>query len=119
MAHAERRIFPRVPLNVEIDYKKISRPEKTSDPGIHSEDISESGIRILALEELNPDTMLELKFSLPGLKEPICVTGTTVWIDEFTVGTLSSSKAYEVGIKFDSISPEDRNKINQFVSGKL
>lgn len=119
MALVERRAFPRVSLDVEVDYKIISSPKEISDPMIHSKDISESGIRIVVLEKMNPDTILNLKFSLPGSQELILVTGKVAWIEEFMVGTLSSSKAYEVGVEFSSISKEDREKINQFVSLKL
>jgi len=119
MAFVEKRVFPRVSLNVEVGYKIISSPEQISNPLIHTKDISESGIRIVALERLDPDTLLDLEFLLPGLNEPISATGRAVWTEEFMVGTLSSSQAYEVGVEFVSISKEDREKINQFVFLKL
>ncbi|MFH1190813.1 MAG: PilZ domain-containing protein [Candidatus Omnitrophota bacterium] len=113
MVFDEKRAFPRVSLNIEVDYAIISLPESGSL--IHSKDISEGGIRIVALEKLAPQTMLKLKFLLPGSKEPVCVTGKVIWADEFSVGTLSSSKAYETGVEFVSINKEDRAKINKFV----
>jgi c-di-GMP-binding flagellar brake protein YcgR len=119
MAFDEKRAFPRVSLNVKVDYKIISSPEKVPDPMILSKDISEIGIRIVAFERLNPYTMLDLKFLLPGSKESISATGRAVWSKESMVGTSSSSKAYEIGVEFVSISKEDREKINQFVLPKL
>jgi c-di-GMP-binding flagellar brake protein YcgR len=119
MAFNERRSFPRVPINVEIAYKIISLPEKISNPMIRSKDISETGIRIIVLERLDPYTMLDIEFLLPGSKEPIFATGRTIWMEEFMVGSLNSSKAYEVGIEFVSISKEDREKIHQFTSFSL
>ena len=119
MAFVERRAFPRVSFNVEVSYKIISSPEKISDLTMRSKDISGGGIRIVALERLDPDTMLDLKFLLPGSKEPISAIGRVVWTEEFTVGTLDSSKACEAGVQFVSISKEDRQKINQFVLSRL
>jgi len=119
MAFVERRAFPRVSFDVEVNYKIISLPEKVSDLTMRSKDISEGGIRIVALEMLDPGTMLDLKFLLPGLKEPMSAIARVVWTEEFMVGTLSSSKAYEAGVEFVSISKEDREEINQFVVSRL
>jgi c-di-GMP-binding flagellar brake protein YcgR len=119
MASVEKKAFPRVYFDVEVEYKIISSPEKISDPMIRSKDTSEGGITIAALERLDPYTMLALKFLLPGSRESISATARVVWIEEFMVGTLNSSKAYEAGVEFVSISKEDREKINQFVLSKL
>jgi len=119
MAFIEKRIFPRVSFNVEVRYKIISSPERISDSMIRSKDISEGGIRIIALERLNPHTMLDLNFFPPGSKESISATARVAWTEEFIVGTLSSSKAYETGIEFVSISKEDREKIKQLVASRL
>ncbi len=119
MTTNERRAFPRVSLRVGVGYKVIASLEKKTGPLICSKDISETGIRIVALEKLNPGVMLEIKFLLPDLKESISVIGRVVWTEEFMVGNLSSSKAYEVGVEFVSVNKEDKEKINQFVTTRL
>ncbi|MBM3246442.1 MAG: PilZ domain-containing protein [Candidatus Omnitrophica bacterium] len=119
MAFAERRAFPRLACNAEVDYTIISAPKQAANPTIQSKDISAGGIRIVTLEKLNPETMLDLKFWLPDSREAISAAGKVVWAEEFTVGNLKSSKACETGVEFISISEEDREKIKQFVIERL
>lgn len=115
MAPVENRAYPRVSFNVDVDYKIVSAPERASSPTTRSKNISENGIRIVTLEKINPDTVLDLKFLLPGSKEAVLATARVVWAKEFMVGNLNSSKACDTGLEFVSISKEDKGKINQFV----
>lgn len=119
MAFVERRVFPRVSFNVEVNYKIQSSLKEIPDSMADSKNISEGGVCFVAFERLNPGTILNLRLLLPDSKQLIYVTGRVVWVEEFTVGNLNSSKAYETGIEFVFIREKDRERIKQFVLSKL
>jgi len=119
MALVERRVFPRLLFNVEVQYHAIFLPEGEEALKARSKDISAGGIRLMTPGQLDCDTVLELKFFLPGSKEMIYVTGRVVWTDKFEAGTLGAAEAYDSGIEFIGIDPEDREKINQYVFPRM
>lgn len=118
MVIAERRRFPRLSLNVEVEYKILEQiePEFVIT---ETKNLSAGGIRIILLEKVNIGTLLELKFLIPDLNKILSAIGKVVWIEEFIVGDIKTGKAYDAGIEFINISKEDREKIKQYVISQL
>lgn len=114
----ERRKYPRLVFNIEVEYNKISQDYPVSVVTL-SKNIGSGGICIICLEKgndkVNVGDNLNLRFSLPDGNEVINVKGIVIWVEEYFVGDISSSKAYDVGIEFTSIQDTDRAKIEQFV----
>lgn len=114
----EKRKYPRLTLNVGVEYKILKGFEFESTT-TQSKNISAGGICIIALDKFEVGSSLSLKFSLPELDKPINAAGRVVWIEEFSVGDVSSSKAYDAGIEFIHIQEEDREKISQYVRQRI
>jgi len=113
MDGSEKRIFPRLNLSVDIDYKPIN---DTCDIPIksYSRNISAGGLCILTLEKYPPGTCLSLKFNMPGETDPINTTGMVMWVKEFNIGDLKSNTAYDVGVEFVNLNEKDMQKICQY-----
>jgi uncharacterized protein (TIGR02266 family) len=113
MDGSEKRVFPRLSLNVDIDYRPVNdscdMPIKS-----YSRNISAGGLCILTLEKYNPGTCLSLSFNMPGEVEPINTTGMVMWIKEFNIGDLKSNTAYDVGVEFVNLNEDDMRKISQY-----
>jgi len=106
----ERRRFPRLPLNTKVEYKALDQTEARFFSTV-TKDISSGGICIRLLEKFAPGAVLEINFSIPGLKKFIIAKGRIVWVREFKAG---SSKVYESGIEFVNIKDDDRKIIAEF-----
>jgi len=115
MVEIERRKYPRLNFNVEVAYKKIGRQDAVQTSA-HSKNIGAGGICIVFLEKMEVGDHLSLRFSLPDDNEDVLTAkGVVVWVEEYSVGGLSTSTAYDSGIEFTDISDEDKDKINKFV----
>lgn len=118
MSLEDKRKFPRLPFNIDVEYKVLS--DDLQDVSLTlTKNISAGGICILSLEKLDIGKNLSLNFSLPEIKEPINATGKVVWIEEFSVGDTKSSKAFDAGIEFTKINESDQQKINQYVISRI
>jgi c-di-GMP-binding flagellar brake protein YcgR len=112
-ATIEKRRFPRLFFNVDVEYKKLEEGE-SSGIKTRSKNISARGIRLILLEKIKLQTNIELRFSLPDTQEKIVATGKVVWIEEFSVGDAPSNLAYDAGIEFITVSKADRERIVKF-----
>lgn len=79
-----------------------------------SEDISEGGIRLAALQRLESGMIVELKFNLQELTDEITTKGKVIW---------QSPRKHQyfpflLGIQFIGINPVDRNRLHNYV-GKI
>jgi len=111
----ERRKYPRLKFNVDVDYK-ILRENGFIATKVETKDIGAGGICIVSLEKFDVGNSLSLKFSLPGVNKPIKAIGRVAWVAEFSVGgDTPSHTAYDTGIEFTEISDDDREKINEYV----
>ena len=119
MAFIEKRSFPRLSCKVEVQCRAISLPEGIGSLRAQSKDISAGGIGLITCDKFNLGTALVLMFSLPDTKEPICAMGKVMWTEEANTGTPGLTKAYDTGIEFISIQPEDQEKIKQYVIPRL
>lgn len=110
----ERRIYPRAKLDVGIRYKLY-----TPGGGIQVfkegrvRDISEGGLLLEALEELEVGDKLEFKLRLPGVSHFMLLRGTVVWVKEIEPNLWW----HQCGISISEIDPNDRKQIAKYVAG--
>jgi len=105
---SENRRYPRFDIHLPIEYCQI----KSSMA--HTGNISEGGFLIYFPEEkdVNQNLSLKLFFSLGSKLDTIKVVGKVVWMDSH----LSKDwEHYQYGVKFIAISPEDGNKLRNFL----
>ena len=98
----DRREYPRVPLDVEVTVLSVGR----------SRNISVGGVCIVFLERYERGTVLDLSFRLPHTDRPLRVGGRIAWVDEFSLG---GEVAYDTGIEFVEIAPEDVEAIKAHI----
>ncbi len=69
----------------------------------------------MVLEKVNIGTLLKLKLSLSGEVRFIIVKGNVVWVEEFSVTHTSDYKAYDCGIEFVDVGPQDQKNISRYL----
>ena len=122
MTHEERRRFPRLSLDVGVDFVVLPQPGTGARQELFttgSKNLSLGGICILVFEKLKVGDALELKFSIPGLDRFIVAKGRVVWSGKLRVRGVETDKAYEAGIEFVEINQPDKERIQAYVSSKL
>ena len=77
--------------------------------------VSEDGLRINGLQKIEPGTPVKLNFHLPEDKNPIMTIGEVMWQNEKQDANFPSI----MGIKFVDISPDDRDKIRDYIIRKI
>lgn len=118
MIPEERRKFPRLLLNVGVEYTILDEADSSSAE-TYIKNISAGGLCIILLEPLCVGARLNLRFLLPELNNEIKTECRIVWSREFIIGEgQSQTKGYEAGIEFINISSEERNTINKYVSNR-
>ena len=118
MTGEERRRFPRLTMDTEIEYSILDRAGKEHYT-TGSKNISSGGLCIIVIERLEYGAVLNLKFSLPDLKKIINAKGKVAWVKELRIGTKRAGDFYEAGIEFMEINKSDRDKIKDYVVSKL
>jgi uncharacterized protein (TIGR02266 family) len=58
----------------------------------------------------DPDTEVQLSFRLPGGDDPVKIEGRVAWVSDGTLG-----KPRGMGIQFQALSREVRDRINEVV----
>ena len=114
----EKRRFPRIPLNIDVNYKILDNLNLNPSP-TQSKNISTDGICIIMLENVSPGTNLGLDFKIPNSDIKIKAKGKIAWIKEFSFGFTDTHKAYDAGIEFTDISEEEKTKIDFYVNKLL
>lgn len=101
------RATPRVPVKMRVEIEE-GKPEKF----LTSVNISEGGLYLRTVTPLPEGTVLHLKFTLPRDVEPMTVVGMVV-----RTSTLGKELDVEpgMGIKFENLSENDRNRLKNFV----
>ncbi len=103
----DRRRFPRVPHVFRVDYRT---PDALFNE--FAENISEGGLFIKTSSPLEVGTEIIIEFLLPVLKEPIRVKGRVEWHTNLPGVTRTPPG---MGVSFQELSPEDKEKINRVV----
>lgn len=109
----EKRRFPRLNIEVDIQWEKISGQEagrNIEDPS-KTRNISEGGICLISYKRVAAGDRLRLRIILPNNKI-ISAVGRVCWTKDFSVGP---GTGYDVGIEFVEISPQDQAEIKNFV----
>ena len=108
----ERRKYPRFNVNLPIEYSRIDSPVGHIGRGLN---ISEGGLFIYFPEKMDLGQYLSLKLFFPvgsklnTIEVPVEVAWTEIDVSE-TQGD------YRCGVRFIDISPEDLDKLKEFLS---
>lgn len=103
----ERRRFKRIPEHLGISYKVL--PASGVKRSI-TKDISTIGICFLAHEFIVQGAFLEVKLSMGRQMYAFDAVAQVAWIREQPF-----SGKYEVGIQFVEISPDDAQRLNEYI----
>ncbi len=104
-SRAERRSSERAPLKIPVDYSAVD-----SFFTEFTHNINEGGIFVETDAPAELETVVQLHFGVPGEKEPIQVAGRVAWISD---GKGKSPSG--MGIEFQELGPEARERINVLV----
>jgi len=106
---ADKRVYPRSPVVVR-EARLISGMEVFFGYG---QNVSRSGIFIGTPKQRAPGTMHEIRFRLPGLDLEFHCAARVVWCRPFRA---DSPFPPGFGLAFVDLSPEDAERIDQWVS---
>jgi len=109
---AERRKAPRVPLDIEVNYRVLrgAGAEEQSYRKVRSKNISQYGICIGTYEELREGDILHINFELNGREiDAFCAV---IWSDEL-------KDEYEAGLEFDFLGHYDAIFLIQYMKSVL
>jgi c-di-GMP-binding flagellar brake protein YcgR len=80
---SDRRKYPRVDFIRKANYQL----SKSSEFGVFTQDISQTGMRLLLDSEVPPGVILKLNFELPGQSvKPIDTLAEVIWQDNYLTG---------------------------------
>jgi type IV pilus assembly protein PilZ len=101
----ERRRSHRAPVVVRIEYATVDA--LFSD---FTRNINEGGVFIETDCPAELDSVVHLRFRLPGTREALKVTGRVAWIAPAEDGSPQG-----MGIEFENLTDQDRERINGIV----
>ena len=101
----ERRRSPRLGLRFNVWY--TIGGTKKQGTGVTT-NVSGIGIRFTAEHMLDVGTPLDLRIVLPDRSQPVACTGEVAWSRSV------SAEHTEVGVRFVTISPEDKKCLAQY-----
>ncbi|MFH1854222.1 MAG: PilZ domain-containing protein [Candidatus Omnitrophota bacterium] len=103
----ERRKYIRMDAKIDFTYK-IRHASGLSKKAV-TKNISPGGIRALMDSFIKKGDWLKLSISLPSVKSPISAIGKVIWTADEKTGKI------DVGVKFEEISPEMKNKFLEYI----
>ena len=118
MGGEDKRVFPRLNLDVEVNYRPLQQEEAELFTTA-SKNISYGGICFIAFEKPKEGSILELTFSFPELSKFIIARGKVSWVKELDFSGIRERRIYEVGVEFMQMSDSDREKIKEYINKKL
>ena len=101
----ERRNFNRVGLRFNISYTIVGT--KKVGAAVTS-NVSGAGLRFLAEHPLVEGDRLDLRIVLPDRTQPVACLGEVVWCRS------AAHQAVEVGVRFVTITEDDRRLLAQY-----
>ncbi len=99
-----RRAHPRVKVHLEV-----TGSGEHADDVVIATDLSVAGASLLLPEKLLANSRARLRMTIPGSDSPVVVVGVTVADAEEAFGD------WEVGIRFEDISPSDARVIEAYL----
>jgi uncharacterized protein (TIGR02266 family) len=102
----ERRKTSRTSTVIQVDYNTVDSLFRE-----FADNISTGGMFITTPKPLKPGTRVSLEFLLPGCDYPIRVKAEVTWNRDKTF----IDQRRGMGVKFDSLSPSAKDKINTIV----
>ncbi len=101
----ERRRSARTQLLVRVEYSTVD--ELFSE---FTQDINEGGLFIETEKPQDTGTEVSLRFNLPGSSDALQTTGRVVWVRSH-----GGSAPAGMGIEFDELTRDDRQRINEMI----
>ncbi len=100
----DRRRAPRFRTNALVRYRRMSAAEVGS---AQASDISETGVGLVSQNYIEAGSHLQLEFTIPGLPNPLPVTGTVAWVRPVRskAGRSTEEKLFFVGVQFLNADP--------------
>ena len=108
LSGADRRTAERVHAEIDVTYES----ENNFFKGF-SEDISEGGLFLATHVPPKVGQTMTIKFTLPGVDRPIVTEAEVRWSREMNP---ASDTPPGVGLRFVTLSEEDRNTVERFVN---
>lgn len=108
----EKRQHPRINQFIEVNFK-----DSESFVKAYMTNVGSGGIFLKTDEPFELNQNVIVKFSLPDYKEPITAEGKVVWVNP--KGGKSLSHPPGMGIKFIQMSPEDKQRLDEYVAKVL
>jgi len=101
----ERRVSPRAPVTVRIDYSTVDAMFSE-----FTRNINEGGLFIESETLLPLDEQVQLQFLLPGVDDPFKVSGRVAWVREAGIDGPPG-----MGVEFENLDADARLRIDEIV----
>jgi c-di-GMP-binding flagellar brake protein YcgR len=115
----EKRRYVRANGLVLVNYKI---PDLEIEGKSSAYDVSGGGLRITVNQKLDLATSIEMEIYLPGSSQPILAKGEVVWIkqvqEKLDTPLAEEKKYFYIGIKFNAIDENSKNRIINYVFRK-
>ena len=111
-----QRKFPRV------NYKCLIRVSKSGHEEVidtHTENIGSGGICVVLEKDFGLFEAVNLEIFLDDSSDPIVCDGTIVWVVRRHATTKKEKDRFDIGIEFQNIKEEDRERIAGLVQDIL
>ena len=101
----ERRVSPRAPVTVRVDYSTVDAMFSE-----FTRNINEGGLFIESEALLPLDEQVQLQFQLPGVDDPFKVSGRVAWVREAGIDGPPG-----MGVEFENLDADARLRIDEIV----
>ena len=109
----DTRKFPRVPVNITVEYRIDSRWHQA-----YSSTLGSNGLFIRTVNPPEKGSQIVVKFAIPERGYSVQVSGTVVWSNEYEAGGKKTALP-GMGVKFEGIVDDDRQEIESFIQEQL
>ena len=104
----ERRVSPRAPVTVRVDYSTVDAMFSE-----FTRNINEGGLFIESEALLALDEQVQLQFQLPGVDDPFKVSGRVAWVREAGIDGPPG-----MGVEFENLDADARLRIDEIVQAR-
>ena len=109
----ERRNFVRLPSRLTATYKIIGATER--DVAALTRNIGGGGVAFFTESAFKSGTLLQVEVRFPNRQWPVRFTAEVIWSGELLLdSTNREPRAFETGVRFESISDEDREFLMRY-----